>query len=106
MEFVLKCKKQREDSMTLIPLSDKARVTIPKEVRQALGLSAGDLLELRIEGGSIVLTPQKVTEGENQRSDEVDIKALVQEGLDAYQAGDVTPAFDNVEELLKHLDAS
>jgi len=85
--------------MPLVPLSAGARVTIPKEVRQVLGLSAGDLLELRIEGSSIVLTPQRVLEGENQRGDEVDIKALVQEGLDDYHAGRVTPAFRSMEEF-------
>jgi antitoxin PrlF len=92
--------------MPFVTLNDKAQVTIPSEVRKALGLNEGDLLDIRVEGGSIVLTPQRVVDPKGQRIDKVDIKAAIQEGLDAYHAGDMTPAFDSVEDLFEHLDES
>jgi AbrB family looped-hinge helix DNA binding protein len=40
-------------------LSTKGQVVLPGQVRNKLGIRAGDPLDIDIENGSIVLTPQK-----------------------------------------------
>jgi AbrB family looped-hinge helix DNA binding protein len=35
------------------------RVTIPKIIIEKLGLRPGDILKVTVEGGAIILTPQK-----------------------------------------------
>jgi AbrB family looped-hinge helix DNA binding protein len=40
-------------------MSTKGQVVLPGQVRNKLGIRAGDPLDIDIEDGSIVLTPQK-----------------------------------------------
>jgi len=40
-------------------LSTKGQVVLPSQIRRRLGLQAGDHLDVKVEGESIVLTPQK-----------------------------------------------
>jgi AbrB family looped-hinge helix DNA binding protein len=42
----------------LTKLSTKGQVVVPDSVRRRLGLHPGDILEVGVENGSIVLTPQ------------------------------------------------
>ncbi|AFV75409.1 looped-hinge helix DNA binding domain, AbrB family [Thermus oshimai JL-2] len=42
---------------TPLILSQRGQITLPKEVREKLGLKAGDVLLLRVEGGKIILEP-------------------------------------------------
>jgi antitoxin PrlF len=42
--------------MIISRLTDKAQTTIPRAVRAALGLGAGDAIAYRIEGECVVLT--------------------------------------------------
>ncbi len=37
-------------------LSAKGQVTVPKEVRETVGLEVGDLVEYRIEDGRVIMT--------------------------------------------------
>ncbi len=43
--------------MPYLKLSSKHQITIPKDVREALGLEAGDRLYIGCEGGKLVLRP-------------------------------------------------
>jgi AbrB family looped-hinge helix DNA binding protein len=42
-------------------VSTKGQIVLPGPLRRRLGIRAGDPLEVRIEAGCIVLTPQKKT---------------------------------------------
>ena len=42
-------------------VSTKGQVVLPGPIRRRLGLRAGDSLDAKVEGGRIVLTPQKKT---------------------------------------------
>jgi AbrB family looped-hinge helix DNA binding protein len=46
---------------SIAQVSGRGTVTLPADVRRALGLNAGDVLTVRIEDGRIVLTPAVVT---------------------------------------------
>jgi AbrB family looped-hinge helix DNA binding protein len=43
--------------MTLVKLSSKGQLVIPRSIRKALGLGPGTRFEVQIEGGRIVLEP-------------------------------------------------
>ena len=46
------------ESMTIpLPLSRRGQITLPKEVREKLGLRPGDVLLLKVEEGRLVLEP-------------------------------------------------
>lgn len=47
-------------------VSEKGQITIPKRVRDSLGVRAGDVLELKEVDGSFVAT--KITQGRTFRS--------------------------------------
>lgn len=47
--------------MTVTRLSTKGRVVLPKEVRDALGLSSGDKLEIDVRDGVVLLRPIRMT---------------------------------------------
>ena len=55
----------------LAQISARGQVTLPAEVRSALGLSAGDPLVVTIEDGRIVLAPAVVTPVELYTDDRV-----------------------------------
>ncbi len=46
--------------MPLVRVKTKGQITIPKKVRDTLGLIEGDLLEIEVENGKGVFTPQRV----------------------------------------------
>jgi AbrB family looped-hinge helix DNA binding protein len=48
----------------LTQISGRGTVTLPVDLRRRLGLSEGDVLTVRLENGSIVLTPAVVSEVE------------------------------------------
>ncbi len=48
--------------MALVSVKSKFHVVIPADVREAVGVEVGDLLEARVEAGKITLTPHSVTD--------------------------------------------
>ena len=48
--------------MPLVKVKEKFQVTIPTELREALHLTVGDLLEATIQGQTIVLKPKRLSE--------------------------------------------
>ncbi len=54
--------------MTAITMSTKGQVVIPKEIRDQVGLAAGDRVEVRVEGNAVVLErAPRVPAGEGWR---------------------------------------
>jgi len=43
--------------MAVVKVTRKFQVTIPKEIREALGIRVGDLLRVKVVGGRIILEP-------------------------------------------------
>ncbi|MGH7381201.1 MAG: AbrB/MazE/SpoVT family DNA-binding domain-containing protein [Candidatus Methylomirabilales bacterium] len=48
--------------MFRVVLKDRGQLTIPAKLRKSLGLRAGDLLEVEVRGGYIILKPLEVLE--------------------------------------------
>jgi AbrB family looped-hinge helix DNA binding protein len=43
--------------MALVSVKNKYHVVIPQDVREAIGIEGGDLLEAKVEAGKITFTP-------------------------------------------------
>jgi len=50
--------------MPLVKVKEKYQVTIPASLRQKAGLAVGDLLEAKVEGKKITLSPKRVIDRE------------------------------------------
>ncbi|MDJ0902760.1 MAG: AbrB/MazE/SpoVT family DNA-binding domain-containing protein [Xenococcus sp. MO_188.B8] len=44
--------------MTIAKLGEKYQILVPKDVREALNLKPGDQLEVTVENGKVIMTPQ------------------------------------------------
>ncbi len=50
--------------MALVKIKEKYQVTLPAALRQKAGLEVGDLLEAKVAGKKITLTPKSVPDRE------------------------------------------
>ena len=50
--------------MALVKIKEKYQVTLPAALRQKAGLEVGDLLDAKVEGKKITLTPKSVLDRE------------------------------------------
>jgi len=48
--------------LPLVKVKEKFQITLPAELRQALHLAVGDMLEATVEQGKIVLTPKAIVD--------------------------------------------
>jgi AbrB family looped-hinge helix DNA binding protein len=48
----------------LVRVKDKYQVTLPAAIRRKAGLAVGDLLEVKVQGKKITLTPKSVIDRE------------------------------------------
>ena len=51
--------------MAVAKIRERGQITIPKQIRDSLGLKKGDVVEARIEGDCVVIMPKKSTKPEN-----------------------------------------
>lgn len=70
-------------------VSTKGQVVLPSPIRRKLGLRTGDLLDARVEGGCIVLTPRST------RSRRVSILVDPITGLPVLSAGPDAPVLSS-----------
>ena len=78
-------------------------ISLPKEIREKLNISEGDMLDIRIEGNKIVLEPYKLIPSsqayfwsEKTQKDMLEAKEDIKDGR--------VREFTNVNEFLKGLD--
>ncbi|WP_460024531.1 AbrB/MazE/SpoVT family DNA-binding domain-containing protein [Infirmifilum sp. SLHALR2] len=76
--------------MKNVKVTRKFQVTIPREVRELLGIRVGDVLRVRVEGGKIVLEPLRPALGDpveylsslRPEPSDIDAVKLVEESWD------------------------
>ena len=56
--------------MALVKLKPKGQMTLPAEVRAALSLKEGDLLEVTVENGKVSLSPKTLVDRDSQAAKE------------------------------------
>ena len=84
--------------MPLVKVKTKYQVTLPTSVRQRAGVSVGDLLEAKVEGKKITLTP-KVT------VDRDFIEKRLAESFEDFRRGRTYGPFNSAKEAIRFLHA-
>ena len=51
--------------MAVAKILERGQITIPKQIRESLGLKKGDVVDARIEGDCVVITPRKLATSED-----------------------------------------
>jgi AbrB family looped-hinge helix DNA binding protein len=77
--------------MPLVKVKEKYQVTLPASVRQKAGVAVGDLLEAKVQGKKITLTPKRVIDRE------------IALALEDVRKGRVYGPFRSVKEMLRSL---
>lgn len=82
----------------LAELKDKSQVTIPKSVINELGLNRGDMFEVIVDNGSVILVPVVIyPKAKAER-----LEALASAARASAKAGDAV-IYDDVEDLIADL---
>ena len=82
----------QKQSPSLIRIKQKFQVTLPVEVREALHLQEGDLLEALIENNRIFLNPKVLV-------DRSAVDTAFEDGIRDYRKGRGAGPFSNVKEF-------
>ncbi len=51
--------------MAIAKIREHGQITIPKPIRESLGLKKGDIVDARLEGDCVVITPRKMVSSED-----------------------------------------
>ena len=78
--------------MPYTKVKQRFQVTIPAEVRQKIPLEEGDLLEVSVQKGRILMRPKAIVDRDS-------VEAAIEEGLRDAEEGRVHWPFSSVEEL-------
>ena len=88
--------------MDLIKVRGKAQITLPSQIRKALGIHEGDYLEAEVQDNKVVLIPQLLLD----KLETVELSAqgerMLEEALEEVKQGE-TEEFSNVEDLIRNL---
>ncbi len=82
----------------LAELKDKSQVTIPKSVVNDLGLSRGDMFDVVVDNGAVMLIPVVVY----PKAKAEELEALASAARKSVAAGDAL-VYDDVEDLIADL---
>lgn len=89
--------------MGLTRLRSKGQITIPDDIRRTLRIEEGDVLDVAVEGGSIVLRPKKLVEASQAWFWSDAWQAGEREASADIAAGRLT-GFESDDELLRSLE--
>jgi AbrB family looped-hinge helix DNA binding protein len=64
LDFLTFQLRKNDIQMALVKIKEKYQVTLPAALREKAGLEVGDLLDARVEGKKITLTPKSVLDRE------------------------------------------
>jgi len=88
--------------MPVVRITRNYQVSIPKSVRDALGLEEGDLVEVEERSGEIVMVPKKLIDAAQAWFWSTEWQRGEREVDEDIRAGRVIGPFKNIEELKKH----
>ena len=96
---------------TLVKIQRKGTVTLPRNVRTAIGVAEGDLVEASVQRGKIVLTPKpaldisKFPTADDEYTPEQRrvLDARLAEGLADMKAGRTFGPFNSADEMITHM---
>ena len=79
--------------MPLVRMKEKGQVTIPAAVREEIAAHKGDMFEVTVVDGAIVLTPQEVVARSKPEPKGVDIAAWIGSGKGQFKTPEDVDAF-------------
>lgn len=85
-------------------MTTKGQVTIPREIRDALGLESGTQLDFEIEGNRIVIHPVVTIRVSDSWVQHPEVVAALNQSFDEVERGETEGAVD-VDEFLERLEA-
>ena len=91
--------------MAIVKVTRNFQVSIPRKVRESLGIREGDLVEIEQRDGELVLTPKRVIAADQAWFWTPEWQAGEREVEEDKKAGRVSGPFDTIEELRKHLES-
>lgn len=85
--------------MSLVQMKDNGQVTIPAEVREKIAASKGDMFEVLVIEGDIVLRPKDVVArlAEDQQAKSGDIRSFIGSGRGLFKTAEEADAFIRAE---------
>ena len=89
--------------MSLVKISPKHQVVIPKPVFDELGLNPGDLVDVSVAEGHIVVRPKKVLDAEDAWFFEPETQAELEKALKEVARGELSRPLRTQKELKDHL---
>jgi len=97
-------KKTAEDpDMDLVKIQNKYQITLPKTVRDSLGLRVGDYIEIDKNGGNILLRPVSVIPKDERYFHTKDWQKKEAEADNDIKKGSVSGPFDNAKDAIAAL---
>jgi AbrB family looped-hinge helix DNA binding protein len=90
--------------MTLSKITRNHQVSIPKNIRDRLGLREGDYVEMEERDGEIVMIPKKLIDADQAWFWTPEWQAAEQRADEDIKAGRVSGPFKTIDELKKHLE--
>jgi AbrB family looped-hinge helix DNA binding protein len=94
-----------EIAMALSKITRNHQVSIPKKIRDRLGLQEGDYVEVEERDGEIVMVPKKLIDADQAWFWTPDWQASEREADEDIKAGRISGPFKTMDELKKHLGA-
>ncbi|MFH1426941.1 MAG: AbrB/MazE/SpoVT family DNA-binding domain-containing protein [Patescibacteria group bacterium] len=98
-------KLEKNTTLSLTKLRPKAQITLPKEIINKLELNTGDLFEVEITKGKIVLEPKVLISKEEAWLNTLVAKKSLQRGLNDLKKGQKFGPFKNAKDLVKSLNS-
>ena len=91
--------------MALTKVTRNFQISIPKELRERLGIEEGDFVELVERDGEVVLVPKKLIDADQAWFWTRELQEGERRADEDLRAGRVSGPFKTIEELKKHLEA-
>jgi AbrB family looped-hinge helix DNA binding protein len=95
--------------MSLVKIQRKGQMTLPTGVRAAIGLADGDMVDVKVAGGRIVITPTVVVDRSKFPTADDEYtpaqRAIIDARLDRAEERSVNGPFKNADEMIAHLKA-
>jgi len=88
--------------MTVVKVTRNFQVSIPKEIREALRLEEGDLVEVEERDGQIVMVPKKLIDADQAWFWSEEWQKGERQVDEDLRAGRVLGPFRSIEEMKKH----
>ena len=88
--------------MPVVKILRHGQITLPKEIRNILGVEEGDLLELGFENARVFLQPKVLVDKQSVLSEAGEIR--IKEALEALEKEELKE-FNNVDDLIEELNS-